>query len=91
MNSSKTSSRNRGDMSIVGSSQARGLKARGRIAMRVCVRGLAFGVLLQASGCTFDSEAFLGDTLSAIFNNAAATFIITGLSDLLGVTPSFGF
>jgi len=46
---------------------------------------------LQASGCTFDSEAFLGDTLSAIYNNAAATFIITGLSDLLGVTPSFGF
>ncbi len=59
--------------------------------MRTCARGLAFGALLQASGCTFDSEAFVGDTLTAIFNNAAATFIITGLSDLLGVSPILGF
>lgn len=91
MNSRKRSSRNRPDMSVVGKAQTRGHRRWGMRSMRACARALAFGTLLQASGCTFDSEAFLGDTLTAIFNNAAATFIITGLSDLLGVTPSFGF
>jgi len=49
------------------------------------------GVVLQASGCTFDSEAFFGDSLAAIFDNIATTLIITTLADLLGVTPTFGF
>ena len=54
-------------------------------------RFITCGVLLQASGCTFDSEAFFGDSLAAIFDNIATTLIITALADLLGVTPSFGF
>ncbi len=54
-------------------------------------RLITCGLLLQASGCTFDSNAFLGDSLSAIFNNVATTLIITTLSDLLGVAPSFSF
>ena len=54
-------------------------------------RLMTCGVLLQASGCAFDSEAFLGDSLSALFDNIATTLIITALADLLGVTPSFGF
>lgn len=91
MNSREKSSRNRRDMPVAGQAQTRVHKHWGRRSMRAWARVLAFGTLLQASGCTFDSEAFLSDTLSAIFNNAAATFIITGLSDLLGVTPSFGF
>ncbi len=91
MNSRKTSSRNRRDMPTVGKAQPRVHNRGGMRSIRACAQALAFGTLLQASGCTFDSEAFLGDTLSAIFNNTAATFIITGLSDLLGVTPSFGF
>ena len=54
-------------------------------------RLMACGLVLQAAGCTFDSEAFFGDSLSAIFDNIAATLIITALSDLLGVAPSFAF
>ncbi len=54
-------------------------------------RLLTCGVVLQASGCTFDSEAFFSDSLAAIYNNVATTLIITTLSDLLGVTPTFGF
>ncbi len=54
-------------------------------------RLMTCGVLLQASGCTFDSEAFLGDSLAAIYNNVATTLIITTLSDLLNVAPSFAF
>ena len=54
-------------------------------------RLMTCGVVLQASGCTFDSEAFFGDSLAAIYNNFATTLIITTLSDLLGVTPSFSF
>ena len=49
------------------------------------------GLVLQASGCGFDSEAFFSDSLSAIFDNVASTLIITTLSDLLDVTPSFSF
>jgi hypothetical protein len=49
------------------------------------------GVLLQTSGCMFDSEAFIGDSLAAIFDNVATTLIITTLADLLGVAPTFGF
>ncbi len=55
------------------------------------MQGLAFGVLLQAAGCTFDTEAFVADTLAALTNNIATTFIITALSDLLNVAPAFGF
>ncbi len=54
-------------------------------------RLMTCGVLLQASGCTFDSEAFFGDSLAAIFDNIATTLIITTLADLLGVAPTFGF
>ncbi len=54
-------------------------------------RLMTCGVVLQASGCTFDSEAFFGDSLAAIFDNIATTLIITTLADLLGVTPTFGF
>ncbi len=54
-------------------------------------RVLTCGVVLQASGCTFDSAAFFGDSLAAIYNNVATTLIITTLSDLLGVAPSFAF
>ncbi len=54
-------------------------------------RLMTCGVLLQASSCTFDSEAFLGDSLAAIYNNVATTLIITTLSDLLNVAPSFAF
>ncbi len=54
-------------------------------------RVLTCGVVLQASGCTFDSAAFFGDSLAAIYNNVATTLIITALSDLLNVTPSFAF
>ncbi len=54
-------------------------------------RLITCGVLLQASSCTFDSEAFFGDSLAAIFDNIATTLIITTLADLLGVTPTFGF
>lgn len=54
-------------------------------------RLMTCGVVLQASGCTFDSEAFFGDSLAAIYNNFATTLIITTLSDLLDVTPSFSF
>ncbi len=54
-------------------------------------RLMTCGVLLQASGCTFDSEAFFGDSLAAIFDNVATTLIITTLSDVLGVAPSFAF
>ena len=54
-------------------------------------RLMTCGVVLQASGCTFDGEAFFGDSLAAIFDNIATTLIITTLADLLGVTPSFGF
>ncbi len=54
-------------------------------------RLMTCGVLLQASGCTFDSEAFFGDSLAAIFDNIATTLILTALADLLGVTPTFGF
>ena len=49
------------------------------------------GLLLQASGCTFDSNAFVGDSLAALYNNIATTLIITTLADLLGVAPSFSF
>ncbi len=54
-------------------------------------RLITCGMVLQASGCTFDSNAFFGDSLAAIFDNVAATLIITTLSDLLGVAPSFAF
>ncbi len=54
-------------------------------------RLITCGVVLQASGCTFDSEAFFGDSLAAIFDNIATTLIITTLADLLGVAPTFGF
>ncbi len=54
-------------------------------------RLMTCGVLLQASGCMFDGEAFIGDSLAAIYNNVATTLIITTLSDLLGVAPSFAF
>ena len=54
-------------------------------------RVMTCGVLLQASGCTFDSEAFFGDSLAALYDNIATTLIITTLADLLGVTPTFGF
>ena len=54
-------------------------------------RVMTCGVLLQASGCTFDSHAFLGDSLSALYDNIVTTLIITTLSDLLGVAPSFSF
>ena len=54
-------------------------------------RLMACGVVIQASGCTFDSEAFVGDSLAAIYNNVATTLIITTLSDLLNVVPSFAF
>ena len=47
--------------------------------------------MLQASGCTFDTEAFLNDSLTAVYNNIATTFIITALADLLNVAPTFGF
>ncbi len=54
-------------------------------------RLMTCGVVLQASSCTFDSEAFFGDSLAAIFDNIATTLIITTLADLLGVAPTFGF
>ncbi len=54
-------------------------------------RLMTCGVVLQASGCTFDSGAFFGDSLAAIFDNIATTLIITTLADLLGVAPSFSF
>ncbi len=54
-------------------------------------RLMTCGVVLQASGCMFDSDAFFGDSLAAIFDNIATTLIITTLADLLGVTPTFGF
>lgn len=54
-------------------------------------RLITCGVVLQVSGCTFDGDAFFGDSLAAIFDNVAATLIITALSDLLGVAPSFSF
>jgi len=54
-------------------------------------RLITCGVVLQAAGCTFDSEAFIGDSLAAIYNNVATTLIITALSDFLGVAPSFAF
>ncbi len=54
-------------------------------------RVLTCGVVLQASGCTFDSAAFFGDSQAANYNNVATTLIITTLSDLLGVVPSFAF
>ena len=54
-------------------------------------RLITCGVVLQASSCTFDSEAFFGDSLAAIFDNVATTLIITTLSDVLGVAPSFAF
>ncbi len=54
-------------------------------------RLMTCGVVLQAAGCTFDSDAFFGDSLAAIFDNIATTLIITALADLLGVAPSFAF
>ncbi len=54
-------------------------------------RLITCGMVLQASGCTFDSNAFFGDSLAAIFDSVATTLIITALADLLGVTPSFSF
>ncbi len=69
--------------------QARGSLSLGTL--RRCAQWLTFGALLQASGCTFDSDAFVADTLTALFNNVATTFIITALADLLNVTPSFAF
>ena len=58
---------------------------------RRALQGLVCGIMLQASGCTFDTEAFLNDSLTAVYNNIATTFIITALADLLNVAPTFGF
>ena len=58
---------------------------------RRTMQGLACGLMLQASGCTFDAETFLNDSLTAVYNNVATTFIITALADLLNVAPTFGF
>ena len=79
---------------IQSSASRRAGKARGSLslgALRRCAQWVTIGTLLQASGCAFDSEAFAADTLTALFNNIATTFIITALADLLNVTPSFGF
>ena len=58
---------------------------------RRAMQGLVCGFMLQASGCTFDAESFLTDSLTAVYNNVATTFIITALADLLNVAPTFGF
>lgn len=89
--SNETRQENSKNLPILSSARA---ETRGSLRLGALRRGaqwLTFGALLQASGCTFDSEAFTADTLTALFNNVATTFIITALSDLLNVAPSFAF
>lgn len=50
---------------------------------------LAFGLLLQVSGCAFDTQALLSDSLAVLYENIATTFIINSLADLLNVAPTF--
>ena len=89
--SNDTRQENSKNLPVLGSARA---KARGSLrlgALRRCAQWVTFGTLLQASGCAFDSEAFTADTLTALFNNVATTFIITALADFLNVAPTFGF
>ena len=50
---------------------------------------VAFCFLLQTSGCMFDKDAFVSDSLAALYDNISTRFIITSLADLLNVIPTF--
>ncbi len=89
--SNDTRQENSKNLPILSSAQAKACGSLRLGALRRCAQWLTFGALMQASGCTLDSEAFAADAVAALFNNVATTFIITALADLLNVTPSFAF
>lgn len=55
------------------------------------LQGLLAGVMLQASGCSFDTDAFVSQSLSALYNNISTLLVITTVSDLFGVPAFSGF
>ena len=47
------------------------------------------GTVMQTSSCMFDSDAFVSESITTLYNNITTLFIITSLTDLLDVSPSF--